>query len=947
MTRSKSKQRLPVREDSPLFEPETSLVPNRDEPLEHFQARSHERVHLNGPQRTNMKPQNFKPNMVPGPSSSGLNIVPHKRKADEILDTEEDWGIDDGDDLVEPHDPDSEPLPDLPMYHPSVKTVELMCTHLIQDFHAFISKSAYQDDETEYLLKEAKELEHAPHESHILRFAVIGDAGQGKSSLLNSMLGHENLAIHAADGNSCTFVVVEYAQAPPTQKFPFQASVEFLSRQSCRELVKEQVQNFFQHLTMSEDVDEEEANEKRLASGTCITLLMALFMGEPEFQDKERAEDFLTSASSPDDPKLINKLMGWTEHILDGFMQNGDTNDVATLYANTSSSISEMIQPFTMTVQYPSFEGTELFCCPWPLVKKVRICMHSRILEQGIIIADLPGTTDKIRSRVEAAKRYLQTCDISIVVNKLDRAIDHASLHNSINESFRRRRSGNTIVVCTRSDDLNINSKQSFPSIPTEEKGMAEIMEKESELKERLHDIQVALASPGVRRHPLEKYKLVDKREKLDREKQSLFRKRFGIRVSARNRHVKQGIAEQYRQDTKDRSTLPIFCVSNPIYMQHLGGHYPKKNPPDLELDSTEIPALRNFIFSKPSQGRFASLEHYCRSLLPTFFNTIEISCSVSKIKRKDDLNRTFHKARGSLKATVQDVADSFAQFEFDLVYKTIAKNELKWINRGRRKCEKWSQLKPAGFTAVIRHCGTWGTKKCPQQNWNPELLSSVQEDLDPVFESLYNTKCDNLSTEISERVGEAVEKLNDALKVDPAASLSGAIEAFRNNLKERRNQIDKLCEKFRGQIKKEIRQIHVRAITDDEGHYLTEAMKEVYSATMSVKATRGQRVHDARSAALTRGITTLSGTFMKISHGVRGDFDKMFKEHINKLIKDLDIVFLRTQHDVSLVCSTKEDDSPDAKKMREELLAKLPDARQHLQDEIWKHLGHCKMSRT
>jgi hypothetical protein len=413
-------------------------------------------------------------------------------------------------------------------------------------------------------------------------------------------------------------------------------------------MVKEQLTNFWLHMTMDEDEpDEEIANERRLGAGTCVALFTSLFLGHPEFHDRDRAEDFLSNAESAEDPRLISKLMGWTDQILDAFMPNGDDNDVTTLNANTASQISDAIQPFTMAMDDPHFTGTDLVCCPWPLVKKVSVSLSSRILEQGIIIADLPGTTDKVRSRVDSAKRYLQLCDMTIVVNNMARAIDHAALMNHINESFRRKRSGNTIVVGTRSDDLQVTSKQSFASTPAEEKAMLEIAEKERCIKKHLQDISVALASSQLKKQSLERFKLVQKKERFIRQKNELTRMRYEVRVLARNRHIKQGISEQYRQDTKDRSPLPVFCVSNVIYMQHLSGGYTKSDPPRLSLEATEIPALRNHLFSQPSLGKFASLEHYCKTSLPTFFNTIEISCSVSKLKRKDELNRTFRKSRG------------------------------------------------------------------------------------------------------------------------------------------------------------------------------------------------------------------------------------------------------------------------------------------------------------
>jgi hypothetical protein len=419
-------------------------------------------------------------------------------------------------------------------------------------------------------------------------------------------------------------------------------------------MIKEQVTNYFIHQNMPEDTEEDELSATRLGSTTCIKLLTALFMGRSEFQDADCARAFLSEYASANDPSLTNKLRNWTSRVLDAFMLGGDSTDVAKIEANTPGAISEAILPFTQEVAYPQFANTDIVCCPWPFVRLVRVSFDSRILRQGIVIADLPGTTDKIRSRVDTARRYLSACDMTIVVNRVERAIDHASMNNAINEAFNRRKSGSVIVVCTHADGIDIKTKQSFESSPAEEKILAEIMKSEDEVAKQLQAVVTALRSPALRKNQLEKYKLAAKRDRFERAKAELDRKRFEVRVAARNRFIKQGISEQYRQDTNDLSPLPIFCVSNPIYMQHLSGNYLRKTPPDLPLKATEVPSLRTHLFSQPSLGRFASLEHYCRNLLQTFFNTIEISCSVSKIKRKEDLNRTFNKARAVCRFSIK-----------------------------------------------------------------------------------------------------------------------------------------------------------------------------------------------------------------------------------------------------------------------------------------------------
>ncbi|KAG9203245.1 hypothetical protein G6514_003164 [Epicoccum nigrum] len=583
-------------------------------------------------------------------------------------------------------------------------------------------------------------------------------------------------------------------------------------------MVKQQLKNFYLFLIMdekSEEVDEEIANERRLASGTCLTLFCSLFLGHPEFQDRERAEDFLSDAESADDTQLLGKLLNWTDQILDAFMPNGDDSDVATLNANTASQISDAIQPFTMAMDDPHFDGTDIVCCPWPFVKKVRVSFDSLLLEQGIIIADLPGTTDKVRSRVDNAKRYLQLCDVTIVVNNMARAIDHAAMHNHINESYRRKRSGNTIVVGTCSDDFQVTSKQSFPPTPTEEQAMAEISEKETNLKKCLQKVTTSLGVPHVKKQPLERFKLTRKKEKLLREKNELNRKR------------------------------------------------------------------------------------------------------VTRLKRKEELNRTFHRSRNSLKATIDEVADSFTDNTFSLVYRLIDKRELVRINQARRKCEKWAKLKPAGYTAVLRH---------------------NDNDLSPIFDEIHDEGCEQFTSSIAEIVNETIDNLNNALKVDPAAALSGAIVAFRANLKERKNQINKICEDLLKSLKKKIRVLQVRATTDDDEHYFKEAMKAIYAAAMSAERIRGKRVHDVRADTLLRKVTMHEGPFRDIANGIRKDYDSIFQETVEKLWNDINEVFERTRYDVN-----REDDSPEAKRMREDLLAMLPEARDRLKTEVWVELAKCK----
>lgn len=123
--------------------------------------------------------------------------------------------------------------------------------------------------------------------------------------------------------------------------------------------------------------------------------------------------------------------------------------------------------------------------------------------------------------------------------------------------------------------------------------------------------------------------------------------------------------------------------------------------------------------------------------------------------------------------------------------------------------------------------------------------------------------------------------------------------------------------------------------------------MKNIYAAALAAPKIRGKRLHDARSEALLRAVTTQDGPYKHILHQTQATYTAMFKTATEKLWHDLNDVFERIRHDVNQVCSTKEDDSPAAKAMREALLAMLPEARKRLEHDIWTELAKCRRGRS
>lgn len=87
------------------------------------------------------------------------------------------------------------------------------------------------------------------------------------------------------------------------------------------------------------------------------------------------------------------------------------------------------------------------------------VSLQSPILSQNVSVADVPGVSDTNYFRVENANRYLQSCDMTIVVGKIDRLQDNATFAKQYMDAFRRRRSGSVILVATRSD-VSVNTRE-------------------------------------------------------------------------------------------------------------------------------------------------------------------------------------------------------------------------------------------------------------------------------------------------------------------------------------------------------------------------------------------------------------------------------------------------------------------------------------------------------
>ncbi|OBT85494.1 hypothetical protein VE02_07345 [Pseudogymnoascus sp. 03VT05] len=278
--------------------------------------------------------------------------------------------------------------------------------------------------------------------------AILGDSGEGKSSLINSLLNISDIARTGDMGAACTSVVTKYRLRKSNHKAPITIEAEYLSMSEIEDLIKEVLWSCRRiHLLDAQDDDiseNERANLKR-ESNQAWSSLEAAFGHHEGF-----SKGWLTKDMTEEGLAIVtDQITQWAQEI---DWPAGANSGKWTSAADTADECCEKIS-VSMQDQF------------WPFTKIIRVYVEAKILEAGIILAGLPGLRDTNLARVKATQDYLLRCDHIFIVTKISRAITHESVKSSLISIVSNhaglewdKTGGKGIkiaIVCTYSEDIN------------------------------------------------------------------------------------------------------------------------------------------------------------------------------------------------------------------------------------------------------------------------------------------------------------------------------------------------------------------------------------------------------------------------------------------------------------------------------------------------------------
>ncbi|KAF7934874.1 uncharacterized protein EAE98_002919 [Botrytis deweyae] len=531
--------------------------------------------------------------------------------------------------------------------------------------------------------------------------AILGASGEGKSSLINSLLHMTELARTSDEGSACTSVVTEYRQRKNSALEPFSIEVEYLSKPERQEMVEELLWSYRQLFFPDSDnegnaLDSDEQQRIERESAVAWSALEAVFSKQEGFD-----VNFVSDKSKGAFEKIKSQLLEWM-HKID--FPADDESGLWTAIAHTSDECQELTSVFMEDKL-------------WPFTKIIRVYLDAEVLKTGVVLADLPGLQDTNLARVRATQKYLQSCDHVFIATKISRAITDTTLKSALYSELKRHvplaweESGGTninfklAVICTRSEDINPKTaKRTFVG----------------------NGKEISLIDMNSIDKDIENAK-----RKGDKSlKEHLERKKLWLFIEARNRHVTKGLQAAYRQKTIN-GHLDVFCISNTTYED-----YVEKDDNEM-IQKSGIPELRRFCRKITASAQLLQALHFMRSRLPSLLNSITLWLdSIQAVSQgQDDSTGTlvldcYERSGEEATASITKYNLEFRNALQNDMIRFFNRESIQWEVTAKKRAEEWAEWHHQSYNAWCRNNGEHITVARGYRNWNAEIIEKMRTEL-------------------------------------------------------------------------------------------------------------------------------------------------------------------------------------------------------------------------
>ncbi|KAF4544045.1 Tat pathway signal sequence [Lasiodiplodia theobromae] len=676
-------------------------------------------------------------------------------------------------------------------------------------------------------------------------------------------------------------------------------------------ILKEWVKDVFIFEHSDAQLGDDHFEQEKKASDTAIEGLFSLFCDRDECQDSDLIKEFLSTSKSEDDERTISTLAGWTEELL------------SSLEAVSGKVFISGITPQDIQAQ-------------------IRRVFHDQpILADDVILVDLPGAQDTNQIRSQASMRYLDDVDYIGIVARSDRLQTDDNVQKYLQDAFRRKHGASTLVIATNSDSVDMSSTSLDDKISTadtvHEMNLITLREKLHATSVEYQQITRDLKKDHVRQDRNRLITMLDQQSDLESRKNLLEEKLFEYCVEMRNEDTSQSIRQNYHDLTKDPVPLPVFCVSNLVYAKYVSGNY---EPPMMGFESTNIPALRAFLYALPAFRKFKAFEHHHQHVLPSLVNHLEMICSQTKVDSHEELRNIIQSASVDVPS---DVTKSFKYFFDEAILPVIAiikTNKAAYVTYATDQLTKWSNWPSQTFKTFCTHRGNWSTPKVGKHDWNEEMLKPLIQDVNSEangWEDATSNLSANISSKLSTRITELIGKIQG-----PEGSLTDPMKLFVEELQRQPALLDQICQARVKKLQRDLIAIKERITNtqDMEQSYFVKLLEKTYDDCGRIF---GLCSPSSRQEMVSKISKEVRGPFLEMCENANEDAQKVIQRHERKLIQEVTHVFESFNRTFVHGFMAEGLDTPELKQLREKLRAEIPHWRGILTGKINRHLEDCR----
>lgn len=284
--------------------------------------------------------------------------------------------------------------------------------------------------------------------------AILGASGCGKSTLFNALLDQVGILPTGSLGQACTAAAIELH------------SNEGREHAFVAELIHITAQDWI--------VDVDKALEALRAP--------------PEFRQHALSPIAKLRTVYPELTDERLKTMT-TEQVLASNELRNDLGTTKTIACDDSESFKKELRSMVVALKKD-------YAARWPLLSVVRVYIHSPFLQDGLVLADVPGVMDSNAARNSRAKEYLQKCSAVCIATPALRGGSDGGLPDMIADALRDVSYGGhldrVVLVSTKSDDVSLSEIEADLEVMKKEECSKVRAKKEDELNLVKYELEVA-----------------------------------------------------------------------------------------------------------------------------------------------------------------------------------------------------------------------------------------------------------------------------------------------------------------------------------------------------------------------------------------------------------------------------------------------------------------------